>query len=38
MEDGGGLKNLDAVVKEQDLAKHVTTMRDLMSQEQCTVS
>jgi len=36
MEDGGGLKNLEAIVKEKDLGVHVTT--DLKSDEQCTQS
>jgi len=36
MEDGGGLKNLEAIVKEKDLGVHVT--RDLKSEEQCTQS
>jgi len=36
MEDGGGLKNLEAIVKEKDLEVHV--MIDLKSEEQCTQS
>jgi len=36
MEDGGGLENLEAIVKEKDLGVHVT--RDLKSEEHYAVS
>ena len=38
MEDGGGLKNLEAIVKEKDLGVGLHVTRDLKSDEQCTQS